>query len=921
MNTTRLGFLALTVAMLASLPAGWAGQAAWAREKKASLSNDALEADFQAGFLYKLKDRKSGKVLLSIDPEALPSTIPLFGPSGPLDLNGCKVTQEEKPSELEVLFKTSDGTEYHVHWKMESGAGDLILQASAKSPVPVEQMHVVLEGGDITRSQLVWVDGYGVGQVMRAPWSDMKLGDPRKHASNSQAFPLVALFEGDKEGWFIEGRDPTVGPANLMVAGQGESVVLGFTRRFPVPTETPEMYEIRIRTYHDHWENAVDPFITWLEQDGGYVPLDKKPQQWIKDIETQAYVGIGDFAELEALAARVDPKKTLVGRQAEFRYFAFDDKFPDYRVRPEAGEWFRKARELGFHVGAHFNCKSVSVAFPELVERFKPGFQITGTDASGPVYESIYEGPTKLYRVSGALKDWRDYFIEQVKDAVDNGVDIVYLDESMGTAGKSVIDGVHGLHGLQLMMQEIEEKYPGVAVETEQFNFHTAKHGEFALSQMPLGHPLSGYLFHRFVKVVPEGVMYSPTDNDMMDAFESWGFMLPGASPSREKSWMEIAEAYQKYNLVPDSRLPRVPFTTFKGHYSSGLLPVQTVPIPPEGIKLFGFRGDDGVTAYFEKQPDRRGLVIYEPGKEPQWIGTRHTGIKTYTGKGVPEFFSFRYTMKDWILYDDKSLLGLDPKMTYWFNEELTRPTDRFHVNQVPDDYVGVTDMNKRLPNQEVGPNDKFFVLRFRGNGEMKMSVPDEYDVYMNGEAVPVDRATKTARITCSNERNLREKTKGTGYVIGESVMQLPDTSDSSVLLAVRRSDVVLYGPWRSLPWMPSQDSAKAVGIRDHRDFATEVGGIARILGKFPEAKSIRLKGAYGMRNEGPGPSGDGVIRINGKKVARIAAGNRPYVSHDFDVDISAYAGKHVLVEFLSDGMPGRSSSAEWFDPKFEVQP
>ena len=74
------------------------------------------------------------------------------------------------------------------------------------------------------------------------------------------------------------------------------------------------------------------------------------------------------------------------------------------------------------------------------------------------------------------------------------------------------------------------EAYPNVAIETEQFNPMSNRHAAFVLSQMHLGHPLGGYIFHRFVKIVPEGIMYRPTDEVFMDAFQSWGFLTPGIS-------------------------------------------------------------------------------------------------------------------------------------------------------------------------------------------------------------------------------------------------------------------------------------------------------------------------------------------------------------------------------------------------------
>ena len=128
-----------------------------------------------------------------------------------------------------------------------------------------------------------------------------------------------------------------------------------------------------------------------------------------------------------------------------------------------------------------------------------------------------------------------------------------------------LVGDTDGFQGTLLLMQEILERYPHVAIETEQFNMLTAQFGKLVLSQMPLGHSLSGYIFRKFVKVVPEGVMYSPTDVPLMDAFASWGFMLPGANVGNDESRLQIVEAYHRFGLRPDARLPRTPIRNHVG--------------------------------------------------------------------------------------------------------------------------------------------------------------------------------------------------------------------------------------------------------------------------------------------------------------------------------------------------------------------
>ena len=227
---------------------------------RVSLRNDAMEAHFQAGMLYSLEDRATGKTLLKSDPGKLPSQLLVFDAT-PTDLDSCTVVTESSDDSVQSTYRLLDGSELRLRWSIEKDRGDLILQASAHTAKPVEQMRYILFGCDIADHALVWINAYGVGQVMRDPWQGTQIGDPQKDGvPNGYAHPLVALFQGDTSGWFLEGRDPRIGPSSVMVRSLGRTAHVGMARRFPIPTPNPELFEIRIRTYQNHWEDAVDPF-------------------------------------------------------------------------------------------------------------------------------------------------------------------------------------------------------------------------------------------------------------------------------------------------------------------------------------------------------------------------------------------------------------------------------------------------------------------------------------------------------------------------------------------------------------------------------------------------------------------------------------------------------------------------------------
>lgn len=874
--------------------------------QRVTLGNDALEARFQAGLPYRLVDRATGRTLLNLDPSKLPSRQPVFGTTA-IDLDACTVSLETGPGFVHSRFRGPEGDEWILGWTIEPGAGDLILRASCSSAQPVEECRVVLFGCDIAQHNMVIVNCSGVGEQYQAPWHGNIIGDPETAGTPMSILqPLVALFEGETSGWVVEGREPRIGPALLMARGDGTTVNLAFTRRFPFPTKSPGMYEIRIRPYQGRWEDAVDPHIHWMEEEVGFTPIERLPPEraWVKDIKNQAYVRLGDFDGLDALAKRVDPGKTFVGRVYGWRRHGEYGKMPNYEVSDTAAKWFRRARELGFHVGAGFSAFLVDANMPEIVERFRPGFAQIGRHEDGtPLYHTLPPSPSPLlyvYYCTPALESYRDYFVEQVRHAVEAGVDVIYLDEAAWPCGAAVADGMDGIQGVMELEKAILKAYPHVAIETEQFNPMASRYASFALTQMHTGHPLGGYILHRFIHIVPEGIVFSSTDESYLDAFQSYGYILPGAVS--EPTWLDVANAFEKYDLKPDSRMTSQSFREFRSDPSGGLVPVLDAP-PPDGMKLFGYRGRNGVTAYFEKHPTRRGLVVREPGKSPAWFGARVFGVKEWPGPGVlQEWIPGVDKEVDWFIYDGDRQLALDPEETYRLDASARLAPARFHIKRVPDDFALYDKYPGYLRAQDSGKDSSFLKAWFTGHGELAMHVPDDTRVFLDGGEVAAGPGGPEAKVVID-----------------------ADADEPSVVLAFPKTETRLAGRFGRLPWqVPPRQRSYFVTQPDHAAPDSFVVGVTAIIvlnGRLPESKNIRLLGAYALRDETHvATTGDGTILVNGTEVLRVPPGPRPFALHDFDVDLAGFAGEHVLIEIICDGvMLAAPASAEWRNLRIAV--
>src|SRR5437773_9186916 len=74
------------------------------------------------------------------------------------------------------------------------------------------------------------------------------------------------------------------------------------------------------------------------------------------------------------------------------------------------------------------------------------------------------------------------------------------------------------------------------------------------------------------------------------------------------------------------------------------------------------------------------------------------------------------------------------------------------------------------------------------------------------------------------------------------------------------------------------------------------------------------------MREAAFNSRGDGVIRINGTEVMRLAPGQGPpFNAIPFDIDVTAFGGQYVMVEFVCDGDIHGADFADWIAPKFVV--
>ena len=82
---------------------------------RASLANKSMEARFQCGIIYELKDLTNGQKLILLEPDKLPAAMPLFGAKS-INLNECEISYKTNGTSISCMYKSTGGISWTLEW-------------------------------------------------------------------------------------------------------------------------------------------------------------------------------------------------------------------------------------------------------------------------------------------------------------------------------------------------------------------------------------------------------------------------------------------------------------------------------------------------------------------------------------------------------------------------------------------------------------------------------------------------------------------------------------------------------------------------------------------------------------------------------------------------------------------------------------
>ncbi|MFT5127802.1 MAG: hypothetical protein ACI8W8_001409, partial [Rhodothermales bacterium] len=223
---------------------------------QATISDGKLQASFQAGHPFDLRDLSTASVLLQNNPTTLPATINLFGGAS-VDLSQAVANVSATATSATFQYLWLDGTTWNINWSFSGG--DLVCSSDATTTAPVSEMAMNFFGADIANYSCVTIDGTGVSHEMAGSFTGTQW-------TPGTSQPTIAVFEGTGSNWAIDGRGtgyihPTGGgsTANLVISGAQAA------------TTSPSIFEIRIRCAAG-WKAVAQPHRDWIAANVAVLP-------------------------------------------------------------------------------------------------------------------------------------------------------------------------------------------------------------------------------------------------------------------------------------------------------------------------------------------------------------------------------------------------------------------------------------------------------------------------------------------------------------------------------------------------------------------------------------------------------------------------------------------------------------------------
>lgn len=448
------------------------------------VETSTLSAIIEQGLLVSLRSKLDGEEYLT--PFEDRSALQLNYPGWPaVDVRdkraGTVQTLHLSPTRAQVRLGgwDADGV---ITVSEDAATGDLLVEPSAYSSRPgVLSCRWLLPG---TRQDLDCVAPFFQGVRL-------KLTDPLlQHRATWPQFweAGLVILQGKTGGFWVHCEDDQYRYKALNIS-EG---VLGFETEAYGPLDGSlgaGGLVWRINVYKGDWQVPAARYRDWLWRAYNLGAQEQMRKPWLQDLRLALSWYNGDPAILDALATKVDPRKTLI-HYSQWRTDGYDENYPTFEPSEQALSNFAKAREMGFHLMPHCNAVDMDPTHPAY--HFLRDFQYRDvqtkrlhgwaydTDANQVLgvpnsYHSLSQNRHRkvMVKIHPGLAMWRSILAENILGAVERvGTDTVFIDVTLCSHNlhNCLVENTTSSEGMNRLIREIAALNGGLAVGGEGLN-------------------------------------------------------------------------------------------------------------------------------------------------------------------------------------------------------------------------------------------------------------------------------------------------------------------------------------------------------------------------------------------------------------------------------------------------------------------
>jgi hypothetical protein len=562
-----------------------------------------------------------------------------------------------------AILECSDGTRT-ASLTLSVDGDDIVLTVHGQSQTAgVVSYTFGFQGIQLNQSKLIVPSEAGMYYSLDTPVADV--GDDYPVHWEAQ----MAVYQSPQGGFALQARDQNWTFTGLRGSRTTGSLVLGVEVFAQGPwstaTAVPDT-SWRLRAYQGDWRTPAQQYRDWVR---GLQPYASATGDlaWVKNMAAVVTVQSLDTTILPALAATLDPSKTLL-LLVNWRQQAFDVYYPDYTPAAGANAFITQAHLLGFHVMLHANLLGVSTNHPAYAGMQPYQLKDANTlEPQGWLWDTLPAGSIQRFAyISPASSAYRKLFIDQIRVAVDAlKPDALHLDAggSIVNDGNGLIEGMNTTQGIIQIHKDILAAFPGIALGSESTNEATAPFTFFAQrwNEPTLPHPISTFLFG--------------------DQLLFYGF-LDQPSPD-ETSYSVYLARYEGQGIMPTAAVATVadigPDLVRMNQLLRQMRLWQDRGYQPDWVNdwqgnIFQYRSAEGSS-------------VASVGSDAQTIALKVDGNVFYhRTHDISQITTPSYILS-WPAFDASNLYGLDSTRQYWLEDNVARPSDQAHLTGIPVNY------------------------------------------------------------------------------------------------------------------------------------------------------------------------------------------------------------------------------------------